>query len=818
MSPLSRDQLQQSMARLAGVTMIVLAVIFQRRGLVHWTEVLFLGLCVGMQEAFIRLPRLRKLRTPMFVVYSALPLLLVLIHNEQIQQLRGDFVGMVLFTPLPLVLVCMQIMVLYLKESPRLVSVVLVLTLFSTVIGVRRPDAANVWPWLLAISAVAATYMALQYPAMIFQGASARRRGPLPPPTPRPGVLMRPAFYGAVAQYAVLAVVAALLLYFLLPRIDLTSEPPPVTAVVGGGNTPGGNVPPPGPNPNPPRNPDGTPKQPSVSGLGDGVDLGDFGEIKKTNTPALRLKPLDEASARLKRVYLRAFTFSDFRAGRWADGTSRAVELFQVAEADLRDLPRAPGRTGIGWAQLSFELELTAAGIGKQGQLPLPVETRALRDYQGPLQYDTRSNTLRAPEVKAGEFFVVYTNTRTLNDAQFATALRGRTPGRLGESMTSYVTMPASVRRGFQTRFDRWQELQRICAGENRNDPIEQRGIYACAREIVRMFHEDKVGSKPKWEYSLTLRPMPGEHSIVSFLDTRTAEAERFGHCEYFASGMCLLLRSFGVPARLCAGFSSDRKDERGEFAVTTGDAHAWVEVWFEGEGWVAFDPTPPGQPDNTEATAELPVEPEQPAPDTAEVAKSAASSSKLKRDWIDGFGNEDQGQLFSSVGGWVRDMLAKGDSFFASITAWMPEFVPRNGWLRLLLLLLLPLALLLGFGVKHWRRGRQERQVLGDAARGMRKQNRGLYLQLLLLLAKHGYTRMATETPMEFAQRVQRKGGELYADVVLLTRLYYDLRYGARLEAEAEFKQRFGEYVTLLRRVVIEKPTGRQNAAGSGA
>lgn len=796
------DRMQQGLARLAGVALIVTAVCFQRRGLMDWTEVLFLGLCVGMQEAFVRFTRLRKLRTLMFVVYSALPLLLVLVHSRQIEALREDFVGMVLFTPLPLVLVCMQIMVLYLKESPRLVSVVLVLTLFSVVIGVRRPDASSVWPWMLAITALAALFLALQYPAMIFQGASARRRGPLPPPTPRPGYVMRPAFFGMVAQYAVLAVVSALVLYFLLPRISLQADTPPETVVIGQpGKQPGNGIEQPGPNPYTPRNPDGSPKQPSVSGLGDGVDLGDFGEIKKTSTPAAKVKPLDEASGRIKRLYMRAFTYSDFRAGRWTEGKSGATDLYAVREGQRRELPRAPGRTGLGWASLSYEIELTRAGVGNKGQVPLPVETRELSDYEGPLQYDARTHMLRAPEMVSGDFFNVYTRTRTLTDAQLATAFRGRAVTRVDDSMRAYVTMPDAVRRGFQARFDRWQELQRIAQGANRTDPIEQRGMYACAREIVRMFREDKFGDKPKWEYSLTLRPMPGDLAIVSFMDTRTTESERFGHCEYFASAMCLLLRSYGIPARLCAGFSCDAKDERGHFVVTTGDAHAWVEVWFEGEGWVAFDPTPPGTGEQPDPVASGTEEPQPPAPEPVDDKPDAKQAPG--RDWIDGFGDDSQSALYSTLTNTARDWFARGDTFLRGLTGWMPGFLPESGWLRAALLLVPPLSVLLGFALVRVRRGRRERAMIGEAGKGMARRHRGLYVQLMMLLAKHGYTRMATETPMEFAYRVQRQGGALFESVVPLTRLYYDLRYGAKADAEELFRRQFTEYARLLRRVV---------------
>jgi hypothetical protein len=55
---------------------------------------------------------------------------------------------------------------------------------------------------------------------------------------------------------------------------------------------------------------------------------------------------------------------------------------------------------------------------------------------------------------------------------------------------------------------------------------------------------------------------------------------------------MAVMLRMLGIPARVAVGFTSGTRDE-GRWIVTDRDAHAWVEVWFAGHGWVPFDPTP---------------------------------------------------------------------------------------------------------------------------------------------------------------------------------------------------------------------------------
>jgi len=69
-------------------------------------------------------------------------------------------------------------------------------------------------------------------------------------------------------------------------------------------------------------------------------------------------------------------------------------------------------------------------------------------------------------------------------------------------------------------------------------------------------------------------------------------ERSKQGYCQQFAGTMALMLRLLGVPARVAVGFTSGSWDE-GVWTVTDHEAHAWVEVWFAGVGWLPFDPTP---------------------------------------------------------------------------------------------------------------------------------------------------------------------------------------------------------------------------------
>lgn len=92
------------------------------------------------------------------------------------------------------------------------------------------------------------------------------------------------------------------------------------------------------------------------------------------------------------------------------------------------------------------------------------------------------------------------------------------------------------------------------------------------------------------YAYSLQVGHVPaGLDPVDWFLfDTKV------GYCEQFATAETLMLRSLGIPARLATGYAPGSYDPQLDQAVVRErDAHAWVEVWFRGHGWVPVDPSP---------------------------------------------------------------------------------------------------------------------------------------------------------------------------------------------------------------------------------
>ncbi|GAB3036217.1 DUF3488 and transglutaminase-like domain-containing protein [Parafrigoribacterium mesophilum] len=82
-----------------------------------------------------------------------------------------------------------------------------------------------------------------------------------------------------------------------------------------------------------------------------------------------------------------------------------------------------------------------------------------------------------------------------------------------------------------------------------------------------------------------------GMQVIAKFLEVKQ------GYCIHFASAMTVMARSLGIPARMAVGFlpgiaTTNRTEGRTIFRVTTHELHTWPELYFEGVGWVRFEPT----------------------------------------------------------------------------------------------------------------------------------------------------------------------------------------------------------------------------------
>ena len=102
----------------------------------------------------------------------------------------------------------------------------------------------------------------------------------------------------------------------------------------------------------------------------------------------------------------------------------------------------------------------------------------------------------------------------------------------------------------------------------------------------------DKMMALQQWfhanfQYSLDVPQGHSTSAIEAFL------RQRIGYCEQFAGTFAAMARSLQIPARVAVGYTPGLPQADGSRSVLGKNAHAWPEVWFDGLGWVPFEPTP---------------------------------------------------------------------------------------------------------------------------------------------------------------------------------------------------------------------------------
>jgi transglutaminase-like putative cysteine protease len=224
--------------------------------------------------------------------------------------------------------------------------------------------------------------------------------------------------------------------------------------------------------------------------------------------------------------------------------------------------------------------------------------------------------------------------------------------------------------------------------------PVE---VKKLAEEITEG-HEtwfDKVRAVERYfdqamfSYSQKDVAVPGrnEDYVAQFLfDTKV------GYCDNFSTSMAVMLRTLGIPTRWVKGYSGGEYKQLGSnsrkvYEVTNNNAHSWLEVYFPGSGWLAFEPTP-GFSNNVSLNfdtykqetpkAETPVpvkKPEPVKPDRKEeVDKKATSTFSFKLFWLKiklFFKNEWKWIL---IGGMVLALLAV--NIYRKRSRWLPHYL----------------------------------------------------------------------------------------------------------------------------------------------
>ncbi len=91
--------------------------------------------------------------------------------------------------------------------------------------------------------------------------------------------------------------------------------------------------------------------------------------------------------------------------------------------------------------------------------------------------------------------------------------------------------------------------------------------------------------------FTYSIAPTTGNGDGLATIDDFLF-GSRTGYCEQFAGAMAIMAREVGIPTRMAVGFVPGTEEE-GVWGVTERDLHTWPELWLDGLGWVAFEPTP---------------------------------------------------------------------------------------------------------------------------------------------------------------------------------------------------------------------------------
>ncbi|MFP3969607.1 transglutaminaseTgpA domain-containing protein, partial [Actinomadura fulvescens] len=297
--------------------------------------------------------------------------------------------------------------------------------------------------------------------------------------------------------------------------------------------------------------------------------------------------------------YLRMYALDKFEGDRW---TYSALPSSSQDRVSGRDLPTPPGLSTARFREVVTRIKIRRA-VKKVDFLPAPYAPRRV-SIKGDWRAHPQSLMVYSLRDSASGRSYTVSSLRV----QPAAAELARARKYPSDILTPYTVLPRSippqvrtlaetVTKGATTAYDQAVRLQRW---------FTQSGEFA---------------------YDLDPPPPSSAGDLADFL-LRTKR----GYCEQFAASMAVMARILGIPARVAIGYTAGTQIGQREWEVRSKDAHAWPELYFEGAGWVRFEPTPAGlggqgtaaTPPYTQQSSERPSE--QPTDNPTPEASSPAS------------------------------------------------------------------------------------------------------------------------------------------------------------------------------------------------
>ncbi|GAA3445777.1 transglutaminaseTgpA domain-containing protein [Planomonospora venezuelensis] len=344
---------------------------------------------------------------------------------------------------------------------------------------------------------------------------------------------------------------AAIVLAVLLPSMVPTLEPNPLFGFgVGNGNGRGGNT-------------IGIPN--AMVNLRGALSL-------PANSTVLTYTSSDSASR-----YLRLYSLDVFDGTEWTMSPPRGRPQDRTSEGPL---PPAPGQgAGVPAAQATTRVTVSEE-VRRLSFLPLPYPATQVRiegDWRADV--DTLMVFSTTDTAEGGTYEVVSNEPRPTAEAL-------RTAGAAPQAISDkYLRLPEDLP----------DEIVRLASAVTDPDA----GKYEQAIQLQEFFT-----SKGGFSYTLATQGHGGP-ALTDFLIR-----SRAGYCEQFAASMAVLARVLGIPARVSVGYTGGTNIS-GQWTVRTHDSHAWPELYFEGTGWLRFEPTPAGAAGQGSATVPIYTQPE---------------------------------------------------------------------------------------------------------------------------------------------------------------------------------------------------------------
>lgn len=482
----------------------------------------------------------------------------------------------------------------------------------------------------------------------------------------------------------------------------------------------------------------------NVAGFSNSVRLGDLGEILRNSEVVMRVG-VDRSAERLPRqLKWRGIALDRFDGRSWTN-THQVEEEF-TSDPEGRFLVTNNRRQDEFLLEQTFYVEpFTSLVFGAPGMIQLS----GFRADSARIWMDVNDTVHLRPRPREPIRYFVHSDLQSRAEKVRRIEANGKFPLSVVEN---FVELPKLDPR-----------IPRLALQLTESEP-DAFGRARALEEFLRAF-----------VYTLQNPSGSADDPLADFL-FRT----RAGHCEYYATSLCVMLRAIGIPSRVVNGFRRGEYNEWGDyFIVRQSDAHSWVEAYFPGAGWIEFDPTPGGLRDESNSFVRA-------------VARLLDSLDVMWTQVVT-FDRFKQLGFFQSVRNGLEQKWRQASKLFELrldvdslqsqvIWNWVVE-----RWVFILALIVGVLILLLGHRYRRYLRITWCRRVLGATGMEIAQE---FYQEYLDIIARKGFNKKEGETPLEFCERIRPSlDSELPH---FLTWMYYRSRFGGYTIEEEDLARVF--------------------------